>query len=132
MSHKRTRSYKTSTKNPIAIHDEEVSERFDSIFKNQPMMLKKGSSLESNDNIIMPLSLRKTINALNWEQFCDALSMLDEDLVQKFYANLTTPNANEVLVRKRKVPLTFKSINDFFNLLDGEEDVYSAIMKNIN
>ncbi|KAK5770989.1 hypothetical protein PVK06_047156 [Gossypium arboreum] len=49
MSRKRTRSSKTSTKNLIVIHDEEVKERFDSIVKNQPMMLEKGFNLESND-----------------------------------------------------------------------------------
>ncbi|KAH1073498.1 hypothetical protein J1N35_025826, partial [Gossypium stocksii] len=46
---------KTSAKNLIVIQDEEVKERFDSIFKNQPMMLKKGFNLESNDKMVVPL-----------------------------------------------------------------------------
>ncbi|KAH1039730.1 hypothetical protein J1N35_041473 [Gossypium stocksii] len=41
MSYQRARSSKTSAENPIVIQDEEVEERFDSIFKNQPMMLEK-------------------------------------------------------------------------------------------
>ncbi|TYG61353.1 hypothetical protein ES288_D07G140900v1 [Gossypium darwinii] len=119
---KETRSSKTSTEIPIMIQDEEARERFDSIFKNQPMMLEKGFNLESNDKMIMPLSLRNTINVLNWEQFCDARSLLNEDLMREFYADLITPDTNEVLVRKKKVPLTSKSINHLFNLFDVEED----------
>ncbi|KAH1122665.1 hypothetical protein J1N35_005825 [Gossypium stocksii] len=46
MSRKRTRSFKTTTENLIVIQDKEVKERFDSIFKNQPMMLEKGFNLE--------------------------------------------------------------------------------------
>ncbi|TYH05989.1 hypothetical protein ES288_A08G122500v1 [Gossypium darwinii] len=132
MSRKRTRSSKTSSKNSIVIQDKEARERFDSIFKNQPMMPKKGFNLKSNDKMVMPLSIRKTINALYWEQFYDARSISDEDLVREFYANLTTPDANEALVHKKKVPLTSKSINDLFNLPDVEEYEYSAVMTNIN
>ncbi|MFQ6661450.1 hypothetical protein Gotur_029614 [Gossypium turneri] len=83
MSRKRARSSKTTPKNLILI-DEEVKERFDSIFKHQPMMPKKGFNLK----------------------------------IREFYATLTTPDATEVIVRKKKVPLTSKSINDFFNLPD--------------
>ncbi|KAK5834609.1 hypothetical protein PVK06_010285 [Gossypium arboreum] len=132
MSSKRTRSFKTFSENPILIQDEEAMERFDSIFKNQPMMLEKGFNLESNDKVVMPLPIRKTINALNWEQFCDACSMLDENLLREFYANSTTSDANEVSVRKKMIPLTSKSINDLFNLPDVEEDEYSTMMMNIN
>ncbi|KAK5838958.1 hypothetical protein PVK06_007706 [Gossypium arboreum] len=114
------------------VQDEEAREKFDSIFKNKPMILEKSFNLDSNDKMIMPLSLRKTINALNWGQFCDAQSMLDEDLVRKFYANLTVPDVNEVLVCKKKVPITSKSINDLFNLPDVEEDEYSTMITNIN
>ncbi|MBA0753580.1 hypothetical protein Gogos_020800, partial [Gossypium gossypioides] len=81
MSRKRTRSSKTSAENPIVIQDEEVKERFDSIFKNQPMVPKKGFNLESNDKMVMPLAIRKTIDALNWNYFCDARSLPDEDLM---------------------------------------------------
>ncbi|MFQ6624175.1 hypothetical protein Gotur_003784, partial [Gossypium turneri] len=49
-----------------------------------------------------------------------------------FYASLTRQDATEVIVRKKKVPLTSKSINDLFNLLDVEEDEYYPMMSNIN
>ncbi|TYG52810.1 hypothetical protein ES288_D09G058200v1 [Gossypium darwinii] len=114
------------------IQDEEAMERFDYIFKNQPMMSEKDFKVESNDNMVMPISIQKTIDALNWNQFCDARSMPEEESVREFYSNLTTPDANEVLVRKKKVPLTSEFINDLFNLPDVEEDEYSSMMTNIN
>ncbi|TYG61823.1 hypothetical protein ES288_D07G180100v1 [Gossypium darwinii] len=132
MSRKRTRSSKNSAANLILIQDEKGKERFDSIFENQPMMPKKGFKFESNDKMVMPLSIRKKIDALNWNQFCDTRSMPEEELVLEFYTNLTTPDANEVIVRKKKVPLTSKPISDLFNLPNVEEDEYSAMMKNIN
>ncbi|KAH1046751.1 hypothetical protein J1N35_037535 [Gossypium stocksii] len=58
--------------------------------------------------------------------------MPKEELVREFYANLSTPYVNEVLVRKKNVPLTSKSINDLFNLPNIEEDKYFAMMTNIN
>ncbi|MFQ6665162.1 hypothetical protein Gotur_032002 [Gossypium turneri] len=45
MSRRRTRSSKTTSENSILI-DEEVKERFDSIFKHQPMMPKKSFNLK--------------------------------------------------------------------------------------
>ncbi|KAK5775392.1 hypothetical protein PVK06_043276 [Gossypium arboreum] len=82
--------------------------------------------------MIVPFSIRKTIDALNWNQFCDARLMLEEELVRDFYTNLTTSDANEFHVHKKKVPFTFKSINDFFNLPDVEEDEYFTMMTNIS
>ncbi|KAB2017023.1 hypothetical protein ES319_D08G131800v1 [Gossypium barbadense] len=131
-SRKRTRSSKTSAENPLVIQDEEVKERFDSIFKNQPMMLEKGFNLESNNKMVVPLQIQKTIDNLNWNYFCDERSLTEEELVSEFYANLTKPNATDVLVRKKKVPLTSRFVNDLFNLPDVEEDVYFSMMKNIN
>ncbi|MFQ6629105.1 hypothetical protein Gotur_008332 [Gossypium turneri] len=52
--------------------------------------------------------------------------------IQEFYASLTTQDAIEVIFRKKKVPLTSKSINDLFNLPDVEEDGYYPMIKNIN
>ncbi|KAK5842695.1 hypothetical protein PVK06_005078 [Gossypium arboreum] len=43
-----------------------------------------------------------------------------------------TQNAIEVIVRKKKVPLTSKSTNDLFNLPDVEEYEYYPMMNNIN
>ncbi|KAH1107493.1 hypothetical protein J1N35_011261 [Gossypium stocksii] len=80
-SHKRTRSSKTSTENPIVIQDDEVKERFDSTFKNQPIMPENGFNLESNDNMVVPLPIRKTIDALNWNYFCDARLLPKKELV---------------------------------------------------
>ncbi|KAB2045401.1 hypothetical protein ES319_D01G158900v1 [Gossypium barbadense] len=131
MSRKRTRSSNSTPKNPILIN-EEVKERFDSIFKHQPMMLEKSFDLKSNDLMVVPIPIRKKINALKWEQFCDARSLADNELVQEFYASLTMQDATEVIVRKKKVPLTSKSINDLFNLPDVEEDEYYPMMNNIN
>ncbi|TYG97947.1 hypothetical protein ES288_A10G078700v1 [Gossypium darwinii] len=131
MSRKTTRSSKTTPENPIVI-DEEVKERFDSIFKHQPMIPEKGFNLKSNDLMVLPMPIRKTINALKWERFCDARSLPDDELVREFYASLTTQDATEVIVWKKKVPLTSKSINDLFNLPDVEEDEYYPMMNNIN
>ncbi|KAG4195770.1 hypothetical protein ERO13_A06G123206v2 [Gossypium hirsutum] len=131
MSRKRTRSSKTTLENPI-VNDEEVKERFDSFFKHQPMIPEEGFNLKSNDLMVVPLPIRKTINVLKWERFCDARSLPDDEVVQEFYASLTTQDATEVIVRKKKVPLTSKSINDLFNLPDVEEDEYYPLMNNIN
>ncbi|MBA0742310.1 hypothetical protein Gogos_015378 [Gossypium gossypioides] len=78
MSRKRTRSSKISTENLIVIQDEKVKEMLDSIFKNQPIMSEKSFNLESNDKMVVPLPIRKTIDALNWNYFCDARSLPDE------------------------------------------------------
>ncbi|KAK5840028.1 hypothetical protein PVK06_008894 [Gossypium arboreum] len=106
MSRKRTRLSKTTPENPILIN-EEVKERFDSIFKHQPMMLEKGFKFNTR-------------------------SLPNDELVQEFYASLTTQDANEVIIRKKKVPLTSKSINDLFNLPNVEEYGYYPMMNNIN
>ncbi|TYG79640.1 hypothetical protein ES288_D02G154500v1 [Gossypium darwinii] len=131
MSRKKTRSSKTTLENLILI-DEEVKEGFDSIFKHQPMMPEKGFNLKSNDVMVVPMLIRKIINALMWERFCGARSLPDDELVEEFDASLTTQDATEVIVRKKKVPLTSKSINDLFNLPDVEEYEYYPMMNNIN
>ncbi|KAH1032319.1 hypothetical protein J1N35_044493 [Gossypium stocksii] len=97
MSRKRTRSSKTTSENLILI-DEEMKERFDSIFKHQPMMSEKGFNLKSNDVMVFPVPIRKIINALKWEQVCDGRSLPDDELVREFYASLTTQDASEVIV----------------------------------
>ncbi|MFQ6663188.1 hypothetical protein Gotur_030795, partial [Gossypium turneri] len=52
--------------------------------------------------------------------------------IRELYASLTTQDATEVIIRKKKVPLTSKSINDLFNLPDVEKDEYYPMMSNIN
>ncbi|MFQ6636897.1 hypothetical protein Gotur_013142, partial [Gossypium turneri] len=54
------------------------------------MMPKKGFNLKSNDLMVVPIPIRKKINALKWERFCDARSLLNDELVREFYASLTT------------------------------------------
>ncbi|MFQ6659537.1 hypothetical protein Gotur_028399, partial [Gossypium turneri] len=44
----------------------------------------------SNDVIVVPVPIRKIINALKWERFCDARSVPDDELVRELYASLTT------------------------------------------
>ncbi|KAK5833787.1 hypothetical protein PVK06_017645 [Gossypium arboreum] len=53
-------------------------------------------------------------------------------MVQESYASLMIQDAIEVIVRKKKVPLTSMPINDLFNLPDVEEDEYYPMMNNIN
>ncbi|MFQ6651321.1 hypothetical protein Gotur_023684, partial [Gossypium turneri] len=52
--------------------------------------------------------------------------------IREFYASLTTQDATEVIVRKKMVSFTSKSINDLFNLPNVEEDEYYPMMNNIN
>ncbi|MFQ6643794.1 hypothetical protein Gotur_017520, partial [Gossypium turneri] len=54
------------------------------------MMSEKGFDLKSNDLMVVPILIRKKINALKLEQFCDARSLPDNELVREFYASLTT------------------------------------------
>ncbi|KAK5839965.1 hypothetical protein PVK06_008825 [Gossypium arboreum] len=60
-------------------------------------MPEKDFNLESDNKMVVPLSVRKTIDTLNWNYFYDAQSLPEEELVQDFYANLTVPNAIEVV-----------------------------------
>ncbi|TYH10863.1 hypothetical protein ES288_A07G211100v1 [Gossypium darwinii] len=131
MSRKRTKSSKTTPENSILIN-EKVKERFDSIFRHQLMMSEKGFDLKSDDLMVVPILIRKKINALKWERFCDAHSLPDDELVRKFYASLTMQDATEVIVQKKNEPLTSKSINNLFSLPDVEEDEYYPMMNNIN
>ncbi|KAK5825978.1 hypothetical protein PVK06_020872 [Gossypium arboreum] len=96
------------------------------------MMLEKGFNLKIKDLMVVLVPIRKIINDLKWERFCDARSLPDDELVRESYASLMTQDAIEVIFRKKKVPLTSKSINDLFNLLDVEEDEYYPMMNNFN
>ncbi|MFQ6654032.1 hypothetical protein Gotur_025158 [Gossypium turneri] len=40
--------------------------------------------------MVVPIPIRKKINAIKWEQFCDARSLPNDELVREFYASLTT------------------------------------------
>ncbi|MFQ6628805.1 hypothetical protein Gotur_008084 [Gossypium turneri] len=52
--------------------------------------------------------------------------------IREFYTSLTTQDATEVIVGKKNVSLSSKSINDLYNLPDVEEDEYYPMMNNIN
>ncbi|MFQ6629815.1 hypothetical protein Gotur_007946, partial [Gossypium turneri] len=54
------------------------------------MMPEKGFDLKSNDLMVIPIPIRKKMNALKWERFCDARSLSDDELVREFYVSLTT------------------------------------------
>ncbi|MFQ6666123.1 hypothetical protein Gotur_032602 [Gossypium turneri] len=82
------------------------------------MMPKKGFDLKSNDLMVVPIPIRKKINALKWEQFYDACPLPDDELVREFYANLTTfmPISHSSTVSMERMLLlhailTEKSIN---------------------
>ncbi|KAK5785339.1 hypothetical protein PVK06_039912 [Gossypium arboreum] len=96
------------------------------------MMPEKGFDLKNNELMVVPVPIRKKINTPKWEQFCNARSLPDDELVQEFYASLTMQDATEVIVQKKKLHLTSKSINDLINLPDVEEDEYYPMMNNIN
>ncbi|MFQ6630915.1 hypothetical protein Gotur_008623 [Gossypium turneri] len=83
------------------------------------MMPEKGFNLKSNDVMVIPVPIRKIINALKWERFCDARSFPDDELVREFYASLTTfmPISHSSTISMERmlllyVILTDKSIND--------------------
>ncbi|MFQ6626403.1 hypothetical protein Gotur_005549 [Gossypium turneri] len=82
------------------------------------MMPEKIFNLKSNDLMVVPISIRKKINALKWEQFCDTRSLPDDELVEEFYASLTTfmpISHNSTILMERMLLLytilTVKSIN---------------------
>ncbi|MFQ6643153.1 hypothetical protein Gotur_017704 [Gossypium turneri] len=54
------------------------------------MMPEKVFDLKSNNLMVVPISIRKKVNALKWEQFCDARSLPNDELVREFFASLTT------------------------------------------
>ncbi|KAK5785510.1 hypothetical protein PVK06_040102 [Gossypium arboreum] len=92
MSRKRTRSSKTTPENPIVI-DEEVKERFDSIFKHQPMISEKGFNLKNNDLMVVPMPIRKTIIALNFMPISHS-STISMERMLLLYAILTEKSFN--------------------------------------
>ncbi|KAH1031822.1 hypothetical protein J1N35_043996 [Gossypium stocksii] len=74
---------------------------------------------------------RQFVETLNWELFCEKRPSVDRELVREFYVNLTSNKLIEVSVRGIKVPLSSNYINEFFELLDFEDDEYSSLMRNI-
>ncbi|MBA0756372.1 hypothetical protein Gogos_020823 [Gossypium gossypioides] len=51
------------------------------------MMPEKGFNLESNDKMVVPLPIQKTIDAPNWNYFYDARSLHDEDFMHISYSS---------------------------------------------
>ena len=54
------------------------------------MMPEKFFDLKGNDLMVAPIPIRKKINALKWEWFCDACSLPDAELVRGFSVSLST------------------------------------------
>ncbi|MFQ6645903.1 hypothetical protein Gotur_019309 [Gossypium turneri] len=68
--------------------------------------------------MVVPVPIKKIINALMWERFCDARSLPNDELVRKFYASLTTfmPISNSSTISMEQMLLLYailteKSIN---------------------
>ncbi|MBA0747486.1 hypothetical protein Gogos_004398, partial [Gossypium gossypioides] len=55
----------------------------------------------------------------------------NEELVRKFYANLTSSELTKVFVRGIKVPISSNAINEFFELPNFEDEKYFSLMRNI-
>ncbi|MFQ6666693.1 hypothetical protein Gotur_032963 [Gossypium turneri] len=68
--------------------------------------------------MVVPVPIRKIINALKWERFCDARSLPDDELVREFYASLITftPISHSSTISMERILLLYailteKSIN---------------------
>ncbi|MFQ6663377.1 hypothetical protein Gotur_030928, partial [Gossypium turneri] len=117
MSHKRTRSSKTTPKNLILIN-EEVKERFDSIFKHQPMMLEKGfdlkirefyASLTTQDatkvivrNKKVPLTSKSINDLFNLpdvveDQYYPMMNNINWDFLQQVFDVVTNPGSQWII-----------------------------------
>ncbi|KAH1122086.1 hypothetical protein J1N35_005246 [Gossypium stocksii] len=112
-------------------HCEEAKVRYESIFKNQQMHLEKGFTLKESNYRDFMARIRQVAEAFNWELFCEKRPSVDEELVREFYANLTSSELTEVLVRGIKIPITSNTINEFFELPDFENDEYSSLLSKI-
>ncbi|KAH1097485.1 hypothetical protein J1N35_014406 [Gossypium stocksii] len=92
---------------------------------------EKGFTLKESNYIDFMAHIRQVTKALNWELFCEKRLSVDEELVHEFYTNLTSSKLTEVPVREIEVPITSNAINEFFELLDFENDEYSSLISNI-
>ncbi|KAK5842514.1 hypothetical protein PVK06_004881 [Gossypium arboreum] len=131
MPRKRTRACTQIDETQNKFHCEEAKVRYESIFKNQQMHPEKGFTLKKSNYKDFMACIRQVAKALNWELFWEKRPSVDEELVHEFYANLTSSEMMEVSVRGIKVPITSNAINEFFELLDFENDNYSSLMSNI-
>ncbi|MFQ6652814.1 hypothetical protein Gotur_024499, partial [Gossypium turneri] len=68
--------------------------------------------------MVVLVSIRKIVNALKWEQFCDARSLPNDELVREFYSSLTIfmpiPHSSTISMERMLLlyaTLTEKSIN---------------------
>ncbi|KAK5812467.1 hypothetical protein PVK06_027897 [Gossypium arboreum] len=93
---------------------------------------EKGFTLKESNYKDFMACIRQVSEALIWELFCEKRPSVDEELVCKFYTNLTSNELTEVLVQGIKVPITSNAINEFFGLHDFENDDYYSLMSNIN
>ena len=131
MPHKRTCAFTQIDESQNKFHYEEAKARYKSIFKNQQIHLKKGFTLKENNYVDFMACIRQVAKAFNWELFCEKRPSVDEELVRKFYANLTSSELMEVPVHRIKVPITSNAINKFFELPNFKNNDYSSLMSNI-
>ncbi|KAK5775728.1 hypothetical protein PVK06_043662 [Gossypium arboreum] len=131
MPHKRTCACAQIDETQNKFHCEEAKARYESIFKNQQMHPEKGFTLKENNYKDFMERIRQVAKTFNWELFCEKRPSVDEELVREFYANLTSSELTEVLVRGIKVPITSNTINEFFELPNFKNDDYSSLMSNI-
>ncbi|KAK5811774.1 hypothetical protein PVK06_027143 [Gossypium arboreum] len=131
MLHKRTPACTQIDETQNKFHYDEAKARYESIFKNHQMHPGKGFTLKESNYKDFMAHIRQVAEALNWELFCEKRPSVDEELVRKFYANLTLSELTEVPARGIKVPITSNAINEFFELPNFENNYYSSLMSNI-
>ncbi|KAK5839611.1 hypothetical protein PVK06_008422 [Gossypium arboreum] len=90
---------------------------------------EKGFTLKESNYKDFMARIRQVAETLNWELFCEKRPSVDEELVRKFYANLTSSELTEVPVRVIKVPITSNAINELFELPDFKNGDYSSLAK---
>ncbi|KAK5802726.1 hypothetical protein PVK06_030344 [Gossypium arboreum] len=92
---------------------------------------EKGFTLKESNYKDFMARICQVSKTLNWELFCEKRPSVDEKLVHEFYANLTSSELTEVLVREIKVPITSNTVNEFIEFPDFKNDDYSSLMSNI-
>ncbi|KAH1046718.1 hypothetical protein J1N35_037502 [Gossypium stocksii] len=95
------------------------------------MHLEKGFTLKESNYIDFMERIHQVAKTLNWELFCETRPSVDEGLVRELYVNLTSSELIEVPVHGMEIPITLNAINEFFELLDFDNDEYSSLMSNI-
>ncbi|KAH1097335.1 hypothetical protein J1N35_014256 [Gossypium stocksii] len=131
MPRKRTRAFTQIDETQNKFHCKEAKVRYESILKNKQMHPEKGFTLKESNYRDFMACIRQVAKTVNWELFCEKRPNVNEELVREFYVNLTSSALTEVPVYEIKVLITSNAINEFFELLDFENDEYSSLLSNI-